>query len=133
MTALPIAMAPWTPKRVAERLEQAAEVERRRPARHVRPAGAKSSWPTYQIQHALDVVDFQCPLPTPAEISLADEAMGWLLWIRSAEVRKVLWSKANRRSGRALMVEFGRSRKTLDRLCAFGWASIARKLNLKDD
>lgn len=120
---------PWTPALVADRLERAADVERRRPAQHLWPAGVRSSWPTHQIQHDFDVAEVRPPLPSSHEILLAEEAMGWLLLIRSSEVRKIVWSKANGKSGRTLMAEFGRSRKTLDRLCASGWESIANRLN----
>lgn len=119
----------WTAELVAERLQQAARVERSRHERRVRPAGYRSSWPAHQIQHAMDLIDPCEPMPSPLEITLAEEAMGWLFWIRSPEVRRMLWSRANGASGREMMAEFRRTHKTIARMCQSGLDCLARRLN----
>ncbi|MEO5335164.1 MAG: DUF6362 family protein [Magnetococcus sp. YQC-5] len=130
MTAAPPTVEPWTLDRVAVRLEQAADVERLRFVAYARPSGVKSSWPAHQIQSSFDFFEARRPIPSAPEISRAEEAMGWLLWVKSLEVRRLLWSKANRRSDRDLMTEFRRSRTTINRMCVDGLRLIANKLNV---
>lgn len=133
MTAVPPTVEPWTLDRVAVRLEQAADVERLRVVAYVRPSGVKSSWPAHQIQHSFEFVEVQRPTPSAIEISRAEEAMGWLLWVKSPDVRRVLWSKANRKSERNLMIEYRRTRKTINQMCIDGLELIVNKLNARGD
>ncbi|MBF0339435.1 MAG: hypothetical protein HQL95_00550 [Magnetococcales bacterium] len=132
MTELPPTLEPWTPELVKARLEQAAQIERRRPERHVRPDGARSSWPAHQIQRDFDLVEVLPPCPTPQEIIRAEEAMGWLRWVPSAGVRRMLWSLACGSAVRTMMTEYRRGRKTIDRLCASGLKRIANRLNARE-
>ncbi len=122
-------VAQWTPEMVKLRLEQAAETERRRPVHNLRPDHARSSWPAHQIQHSADVIDFFPPQPSAEEIDRAEEAMNWLLWLESVDLRKLLWRKAQNVQEKILQFEFGKSRTTLHRDCKTGWSAISTTLN----
>lgn len=115
----------WTAGTVRSRLEQAAWVERCRPCGQVRPSGVRSSWPSRQMGPGDHIPR---PLPSPKEISCAEEAMDWLLWVRPA-MRKLLWMKADGVSSKDLEREFNRDYSVLFRRCQSGWGTIAHILN----
>ncbi|MBF0263265.1 MAG: hypothetical protein HQL97_15655 [Magnetococcales bacterium] len=80
----------------------------------------------------LDYVELRPELPTALEITLAEEAMGWLGWIKSPEVRRMVWDRACGVSGRKMAKAYKHDRKTLERICRDGLERIAGHLNARE-
>ena len=78
----------WTPRLVAERLAEAADVLSRLPGERAR--GFFDFWPR--------IIGAPCArarpaAPTPEAIDRMDEALGWLCWL-DPEERRLVWLRA---------------------------------------
>ncbi len=104
----------WTPKLVAARLEEAAEVMKRLPMSS--PRQCQSSWPpiVQQFWEAYGWNDAEVRLgpPLPDAISRMDEALQWLRWLDQEET-KLVWLRAERVQWKVLMRRFGGCRTTI--------------------
>jgi len=125
-----MAEAPWTPKRVAARLEEAADTLRRLPP--VRVQGYASNWPPIvrdaHEAYGWDETRVRLGPPAPDAIDRMDEALVWLRWLEPDEVRLV-WLRAERVRWKLVAHRLRADRSTAWRwwLCAL--AKIAGRLN----
>lgn len=123
-------MDDWTPKRVEERLVEAADVLSRLPEEKVQ--GFFSTWP--EIFHDFgDLVGqkpapMRPPLPSPAAISRMDEALTWIRFL-APEDGKLVWARAEGKSWKAICWRFGIGRSTAHRRWQYGLGVIALRLN----
>lgn len=104
----------WTPKLVADRLEEAASTLRRLPS--VAPRGQYSFWPDI-IHDANDAygwndAELRLGLPSAEEITRMDECLEWLYWVTPNELRLV-WLRAERAPWKKIMRRFGVCRTTV--------------------
>ena len=85
---------------VEDRLRSAAATLRRiRLGPNDRPGGFKAAWPGI-VRDAIEAYGYdkvRCSegIPPPAEITAAEEAIGWLMWL-DEEARKIVWARALR-------------------------------------
>ena len=105
----------WTPKMVADRLEEAASTLSRLPVTGLKPRAYGRSWPDV-INEAVGVSGGDEPVlrlgpPQADAISRMDEAMEWLRWLEPNQVRLV-WLRASRTPWKMIMRGFGISRST---------------------
>ncbi|MTH96363.1 DUF6362 family protein [Roseibium sp. RKSG952] len=122
-------MTDWTTAMVEERLEAAASVFRTFP--HVRAPGFFNAWPDYLHSFADKVSQTprMCrPLPSPGQISRAEEAALWLQWLDKDDARLV-WLRANRTPWKPICWELGISRATANRRWRYAIALIVWRLN----
>jgi hypothetical protein len=78
----------WTPKRVAERLVEAADVLARLPEERAR--GFYDLWPRLVGEPCASA---RGAAPAPEAIDGMDQALGWLLWLEPEE-RLLIWLRA---------------------------------------
>jgi hypothetical protein len=122
-------MADWTPSKVEDRLESAADVFHALPA--VKPQGYFNAWPEYFHSFADKVgqePEMKLPRPSPRQITEAEEAMLWLRWLEKDDAR-LLWLRANRTQWKPICWELGISRPTANRRWQYGIAVIVWRLN----
>mgnify|MGYP003982529079 CR=1 FL=1 len=123
----------WHVNTVKSRLEEAAGVLRAQAlGSRDRPAQIKAQWPDV-VQESLSAYSFgdvrrRPPVPLPAQISRADEAVCWLLWAAEEE-RRILWARAARIPWRRLEEMDGRSHSTLRGIQRRGLTAITVRLN----
>lgn len=120
----------WTPKTVAEAVEEAAHTLRRLPPVKVR--GYVSSWPPTirEFWEAYGWHDTKVRLgpPAPDAIDRMDEVLHWLLILEPDEVRLV-WLRAEGVRWKSIAYRFGIDRSTAWRHWTFALIKIAAHLN----
>ncbi|MBF0590253.1 MAG: hypothetical protein HQL53_14120 [Magnetococcales bacterium] len=127
---MPDQIAKWTPKMVAERLEEAAATMKRLPP--VGPRKLQSQWPTiirdYWESYGYDRARVHLGPPSALAIQRMDESLEWLkvLEKRSAQL---IWSRAERLPWKLIMRMLGVSRATAWRYWMAALTEIAQKLN----
>ncbi|MBF0178334.1 MAG: helix-turn-helix domain-containing protein [Magnetococcales bacterium] len=125
----------WTPKMVADQLEEAASTLYRLP--EVRPAGYGSGWPQV-IHDAMDVSDWEEPPlvrpgpPTADAIARMDESLEWLRWLGRDDVR-LLWLRAERRPWKEISRAMGTCRTTVWTRWKEALLQIAVRLNIASE
>ncbi|MBF0181342.1 MAG: hypothetical protein HQM03_15070 [Magnetococcales bacterium] len=122
----------WTPKMVAERLEEAAATMRRLVVRGLRPREFGNAWPPV-IHEAMEAYGWNEILlrlgPPPADaITRMDQALLWLRWLDVEQLRLV-WLHADRVPRKVIMSSLGASRATTWRLWMSSLMIIANRLN----
>lgn len=121
-------MGEWTTTRVEDRLESAADVFRVLPG--VMPQGFFNAWPEYFHSFADKVGQeprMRRPLPSPRQITEADEAMLWLRWLEKDDAR-IVWLRANGREWKKICWDVGLSRPAANRHWQYGVALITWRL-----
>ena len=121
--------ADWTTTQVEDRLESAADVFRALP--NVRPQGFVNAWPEYFHSFADKVgqePQMRRPLPSPRQITEAEEAMLWLRWLERNDAR-IVWLRAERTPWKRITWEIGLSRPAASRHWQYGIAVIVWRLN----
>ena len=122
----------WTPKLIAERLEDAAYSLRRMPPVKVRgyfnvwPQVVQDYWGAYGAQEPR----IRLGPPTGKAIDEMDEALGWLLLVE-ADASKLLWARATNLPWKAISYRFGMDRTTAWRHWMFALVQISSHLNSK--
>ncbi|MBF0171470.1 MAG: hypothetical protein HQK87_10370 [Nitrospinae bacterium] len=127
-------VAEWTPKLVADRLEEAASTLRRLPVAGLKPREYGNSWPTV-IHDAMEAYGWNeavAPLgpPSAEAITRMDEAMEWLRWLDQEQVRLV-WLRATRIPWKLIEVRFACDRSTAWRKWTVALNRIASRLEAK--
>lgn len=123
-------MTSWTPSKVADRLEEAAETLRRLPP--VRMHGYCSTWP--QILHdANDKRDWEALKtrlgpPTAKAITHMEETLTWSGWL-TAEENRLLWLRANHMSWKVIGWHFGYDRTTAWKRWTYALTILTHILN----
>ncbi len=106
-----------TPKEVASRLVEAADVLHRLPSKGLFPAGHGTAWPDFIRDPGTDYPDrnarTRASYPTPDEITRMDEALLWLNLLDDPQGRRLVWSRARKVPWKELVAEHGKSRATL--------------------
>ena len=121
-------MADWTTARVEDRLESAADVFRVLP--DVKPQGYFNAWPEYFHSFADKVGQeprMRRPLPSPRQITEADEAMLWLRWLERDDAR-IVWLRSNGKPWKKICWDVGLSRPAANRHWQYGVALITWRL-----
>jgi len=120
----------WTPERVEERLEAAADALRRLPP--VRVQGHASTWPAvireFHEAYGWDETRLRLGPPSPAAIDAMDEALAWFAWLTPDEAR-IVWLRACRVRWKAVAWRFRADRSTVWRWWVCALAKIAARLN----
>lgn len=120
----------WTPKAVADALEEAAQTLRRFPS--VRVRGYISTWPPvirdFWEAYGWNDVEVRPGPPTAAAIDRMDECMGWLRMLDADEVRLV-WLRAEGVRWKSIAHRFGIDRSTAWRHWTCALIKIAAHLN----
>ncbi len=120
----------WTPRKVEERMAEAASVMRRLP--EVRVRGYFNTWPTI-IPEFSDLVGrepprMKPPSPSPAAITRTDEAMEWLKWLEPDDAR-IVWMRAENRRWKTICWKVGLARSAAWERWVIGLCIITCKLN----
>lgn len=120
----------WTPKDVAEQLEEAARTLRRLPSVTVR--GFLSSWPPvirdFWEAFGWNAVEVRAGPPSAGAIDRMDAALRWLLCLEADEVRLV-WLRAEGVRWKSIAHRFGMDRSTCWRHWTCALVKIAAHLN----
>ncbi|MBF0424609.1 MAG: hypothetical protein HQL66_02145 [Magnetococcales bacterium] len=110
-----MAESKWTPKLVADRLEEAASTLRRLPVAGLKPREYGNAWPTviHEFCEAYGWNEAVVRLgPPPSEaITRMDECLDWLRWLEAEDVRLV-WSRATRVPWKLIQRQLGVARST---------------------
>src|SRR5687768_6739803 len=115
----------WTPKRVAERLAEAADVLDRLPEPRVR--GYYSLWPAgLENVYASDRTTPAAPLPEA--IDRMDEVLRWLCWLEPHE-RRLLWLRAEGLPWKRITHRLGIGRTTAWQRWTMALFEISIRLN----
>jgi len=120
----------WTPKLVAERLEEAAETMRGLPPAIMRPK--LCSWPEI-IRDASESYGWSADRvrsgpPSAAAIDRLDETLEWFLWLEPEESRLV-WARAVGTRWKVIAYRLGVDRTTVWRRWTYALVKIAAHLN----
>ncbi|MBF0341098.1 MAG: hypothetical protein HQL95_09090 [Magnetococcales bacterium] len=109
----------WTPKMVAERLEEAARTLRVLRVTGLKPLGYGSTWPdvVHDPNEAFgwNATEIRLGPPTPESITRMDEALNWLRWLEPDQMRLV-WLHAEGVPRKVITNNLGVSRVTAWRL-----------------
>jgi len=120
----------WTPKVVAERLEEAADTLRRLPP--VRVQGYVSAWPAVVRDaceaYGWDEARLRLGPPSPQAIDRMDAALRWLAWLTPDEAQLV-WLRAERVRWKTIAHWFCVDRTTAWRHWTCALIKIATRLN----
>lgn len=122
-------MGEWTPVRVQDQLELAADVFRQLPS--VKPQGYFSTWPAYFHSFADKVGQeprMGRPRPSPRMITEAEETLLWLRWLEPEDAR-IVWLRANRTAWKAISWQLGVSRTAANKRWQYGIALITWRLH----
>ena len=117
----------WTPKLIAERLEEAVDVLARLPDEGAR--GLYDLWPR--------MVGDPCPdsrpaAAEPAAIDRMDEALQWLFWLEPRE-RVLVWLRAEGLPWKRITHRLGVSRTTAWQQWTIALLKIATRLDAADE
>ncbi len=128
-------MNPWTPKIVADRLDEAASTLRRMPNTGLKPQGYKTSWPIY-IQEIIDgcnseEVMIKLGPPTPDAVGRMEECLEWFQWVEPDD-RKLVWLRAERFPWKIIMRRIGCGRTSAWIRWMASLTFISKMLNLID-
>ncbi|MBF0214131.1 MAG: hypothetical protein HQM00_11320 [Magnetococcales bacterium] len=125
----------WNPKMVAERMAEAASTLRRLKVSGLKPQGYGSSWPdiVHEFSEAYGYNELVVRLgpPTADAITRMDEAMEWLRWLESDQVRLV-WLHAEGVPRKVIMAKLGVQRTRVWIMWASALSTIATMLNRKN-
>lgn len=120
----------WTPKVVAERVEEAADTLRRLPA--VKVQGYFSTWPEvvrdFWDAYGWHDAEVRPGPPLPRAIDRMDETLCWLRWLDPDETRLV-WLRAEGVRWKLICARFGVGRTTAWHRWESALAKIAIRLN----
>ena len=119
----------WTPKLVAERLEEAANTLRNLPDKRIQ--GYRSSWPDTipdWTEYGWTKARVRRFPPTPDQIDRMDEVMNWLRWL-SREEACLLWLRAERIPWKLILRRIGGCRDTAWRRWMMGLVGISSRLD----
>jgi Domain of unknown function (DUF6362) len=116
----------WTPKLVAERLEEAVDVLARLPLPRV--PGLYSLWPAMPHAAAGDRALIRPAAPTPEAIDRMDEVLGWLMWLDSEE-RQLVWLRAEGMPWKWITRRLGIGRTTAWQRSTIALLKITTRLN----
>ncbi len=101
------------------RLMEAADALKRLSMRGIKPGGVRAQWPdiVHRVEEAYGwtAERLRPAIPSPAQITRMDEAIGWLLWLGEEE-RKIVWARSMGLSWRRIEDMDGRSIRTLQTL-----------------
>ncbi|MBM3558152.1 MAG: hypothetical protein FJX47_21640, partial [Alphaproteobacteria bacterium] len=119
--------ARWTPSRVSERLDEAADTLRRLP--EARVPGYAPTWPeiirNMHEAYGLHAVRLRREPPEPGAIDRMHEVFTWLAWLAPDDARLV-WLRACDMPWKPLCWRLGASRATLWRRWVSALLEIAR-------
>ncbi len=105
----------WTPKMVAEQLEEAVSTLQRLPMNGLKPSKHKTSWPTviheFCEAYGWNEAEFRSSPPTPDAITRMDHSLEWLRWLAPEEI-KLIWLRAERRQWKDIARRLGVCRTT---------------------
>ena len=113
----------WTPRRVAVRFEEAADVMARLPNERV--PGLYGLWP--RIVSAT-VTSGRPAAPSPEAIDRMDEVVGWLCWLEPEE-RRLVWLRAEGLPWKRITHRLGIGRTTAWQRWTMALLKIASRLN----
>ena len=113
----------WTPRRVAVRFEEAADVMARLPNERV--PGLYGLWP--RIVSAT-VTSGGPAAPSPEAIDRMDEVLGWLCWLEPGE-RRLVWLRAEGLPWKRITHRLGIGRTTAWQRWTMALLKIASRLN----
>ena len=138
----------WTSAEVKARLREAADADRRSRMAGLRPAGFGGSWPqtlqTPEDEWALmlarladgsyadaerDASRCRPPGPSGRELDRMAEAFEWLELIEDITCRRIVLAWAYRIKWRMIAAKAGLSKRTAQRVFAYGVATIAVSLS----
>lgn len=123
----------WTPKMVAERIEEAATTLRRLNVSGLKPKVYGSSWPDviHEFSEAYGYNDLVVRLgpPSAEAITLMDQTMEWLHWLEVEQVQ-VVWLYAEGVPRKVIAAKVGLSRAAIWRMWASALTVIATRLNV---
>ncbi|MBF0629205.1 MAG: hypothetical protein HQL91_13385 [Magnetococcales bacterium] len=126
----------WNPKMVAERMAEAASTLRRLKVSGLKPQGYGSSWPdiVHEFSEAYGYNELVVRLgpPTADAITRMDEAMEWLRWLESDQMRLV-WFHAEGMPRKVIQAKLGVSRATLWLHWSSALTVIASMINLSQE
>lgn len=122
----------WTPKMVADQIEESATTMRRLVVAGLRPREYGNSWPTV-VHDAMEAYGWNEVLvrlgPPPAEaITRMDRVLSWLSWLDVDQVRLV-WLHAERVPRKVITASLGISRATAWRFWMAALMIIVNRLN----
>ena len=113
----------WTPRRVAVRFEEAADVMARLPNERV--PGLYGLWP--RIVSAT-MTSGGPAAPSPEAIDRMDEVLGWLCWLEPEE-RRLVWLRAEGLPWKRITHRLGIGRTTAWQRWTMALLKIASRLN----
>lgn len=125
-------MKPLTTAQITDRLEAAALTLRRLP--NPPGSGARgygSSWPDVvhdaHLAYGYDPAKVRV-LPSPRDIQMMDEAIGWLSYLRHPVDRRILWMRAENHRWRTICYTVGLVRQTCHRRAVAAVLTIQKRL-----
>ncbi|MBF0190243.1 MAG: hypothetical protein HQL99_03715 [Magnetococcales bacterium] len=122
----------WTPKMVAERVEEASRTLRALRVTGLRPMGYGNNWPDviHDPNEAFgwNDAEFRMGPPTPDAITRMDDALNWLRWLDPDQMRLV-WLHAEGVPRKVITNVLGVSRVTAWRLWMSALMIISSRLN----
>lgn len=121
-----------TATEIEDRMEEAALTLRRLPnPAGSGPKGYGSSWPDY-VRDARQAYGYgeatMRVIPSSQEIARMEVAIDWLRLIPDADVRRIVWMKAEGHRWRSICIRSGCARSTANRKWAAGLLTIAKAL-----
>lgn len=119
-----MAEAHWTPRLIADRLAEAADVLAQLPDSG--PRGYFSVWPLPPDQADRDRTPLRSPLPEA--IDRLDEVLGWLGWL-GPEERQLVWLRAEGVPWKRITHRLGIGRTTAWQRWTMALLKIATRLN----
>jgi hypothetical protein len=113
----------WTPKRVAARLEEAADAMARLPNERV--PGFYDMWPGIV---GGSLTGDRPAAPSPEAIDRMEEVLGWLCWLEPEE-RRLVWLRAEGLPWKRITHRLGIGRTTAWQRWTMALLKIASRLN----
>ena len=121
----------WTPKLVAKRLEEAADILMRMPGAKIQEFAF--SWPPIIQEFWKTTGNNRVKMPLPEEISRLDECMEWLHWLRKDCEIQLLWLRANKVLWKQIAPRLGIGRTTAWHHWTAALFQIVTRLNMVEE
>ncbi|MBF0140243.1 MAG: hypothetical protein HQL74_08180 [Magnetococcales bacterium] len=122
----------WTPKMVADRMEEAAKTLRRLPGQTIQ--GCRAFWPDI-IHEFSEAYGWDKPVarlgsPPPDAITRMDECLDWLRWLEP-DATRLIWLRAEGTPWKLIMKRFGIARSTASSRWSAAIMQIVAILNIQ--
>jgi hypothetical protein len=124
-------MTKWSPRLIADRMEEAVSTLRRLPP--VTVQGYFNLWPAIKYTEReiweMEKLPMRLGPPSAQAISRMEETLEWITWLDEVDERRLIWLRASKVRWKVICARIGTDRSTAWRYWVIALTKIATRLN----